>query len=105
MGGMTKAVDSGWAKLKIEAAAAQKQARIDSGKDVIVGVNKYKLKTEDAIEARDIDNVAVRDGQITRLNDKSVQVQIADKVRIEIARAAIGGYQGQEPVVADSQNV
>src|SRR6185369_10004265 len=56
MGGMTKAVDSGWAKLKIEAAAADKQARIDSGQDVIVGVNKYKLKTEDAIEARDIDN-------------------------------------------------
>ena len=69
MGGMTKAVDSGWAKLKIEAAAAQKQARIDSGKDVIVGVNKYKLKTEAAIEARDIDNVAVRDSQIARLND------------------------------------
>ncbi len=67
MGGMTRAVDSGWAKLKIEAAAAEKQARIDSGKDVIVGVNKYKLKTEDAIETRDIDNVAVRDGQIARL--------------------------------------
>ena len=67
MGGMTKAVDSGWAKLKIEAAAAEKQARIDSGKDVIVGVNKYKLKTEDAIETRDIDNVAVRDSQIARL--------------------------------------
>jgi methylmalonyl-CoA mutase len=69
MGGMVKAVDSGWAKLKIEAAAAEKQARIDSGQDVIVGVNKYKLKTEDAIEARDIDNVAVRDGQISRLHD------------------------------------
>jgi methylmalonyl-CoA mutase len=67
MGGMTRAVDSGWAKLKIEAAAAEKQARIDSGRDVIVGVNKYKLKTEDAIEARDIDNVAVREGQIARL--------------------------------------
>jgi len=67
MGGMTKAVDSGWAKLKIEASAAEKQARIDSGKDVIVGVNKYKLKTEDAIESRQIDNVAVRDGQIARL--------------------------------------
>jgi methylmalonyl-CoA mutase len=66
-GGMTRAVDSGWAKLKIEAAAAEKQARIDSGKDVIVGVNKYKLKHEDAIEARDIDNVAVREGQIARL--------------------------------------
>ena len=44
-------------------------------------------------------------GQVTRLTDQSVQLQIADKVRVEIARAAIGGYQGQEPVVADSQNV
>ena len=43
-------------------------------------------------------------GQITRLNEKSVQVQIADKVRIEVARAAVGGYQGQEPVVADNAN-
>ena len=69
MGGMVKAVDSGWAKLKIEAAAAQKQARIDSGRDVIVGVNKYRLKTHDTIESRDIDNVAVRDGQIERLKN------------------------------------
>jgi len=67
MGGMTRAVDSGWAKLKIEAAAAEKQARIDSGKDVIVGVNKYKLKTEDKIDIREIDNVSVRDSQIARL--------------------------------------
>ena len=48
MGGMTKAVESGWAKLKIEECAAEKQARIDSGKDVIVGVNKYRLDKEDA---------------------------------------------------------
>jgi len=67
MGGMTKAVDSGWAKLKIEAAAAEKQARIDSGKDVIVGVNKYKLAKEDPIDILAIDNVKVRDGQIERL--------------------------------------
>jgi len=67
MGGMTKAVDSGWAKLKIEAAAAEKQARIDSGKDVIVGVNKYKLAKEDPIDILAIDNVRVRDGQIERL--------------------------------------
>ena len=86
MGGMTKAVDSGWAKLKIEAAAAEKQARIDSGKDVIVGVNKYKLKTEDAIETRDIDNVAVRDGQIYRLQEiKSKR----DSAQVENALAAI----------------
>jgi len=86
MGGMTKAVDSGWAKLKIEAAAAEKQARIDSGKDVIVGVNKYRLKTEDAIESRDIDNVAVRDGQITRL--KNIR-QKRDPALVESALSAI----------------
>ncbi|HEX5807011.1 MAG TPA: methylmalonyl-CoA mutase [Macromonas sp.] len=67
MGGMTKAVDSGWAKLKIEAAAAEKQARIDSGKDVIVGVNKYKLAKEDPIDILEVDNVKVRDAQIARL--------------------------------------
>src|SRR5437763_5844002 len=69
MGGMTRAVDSGWAKLKIEAAAAEKQARIDSGKDVIVGVNKYRLATEDRIEIREVDNARVREQQITRLQE------------------------------------
>lgn len=69
MGGMTQAVESGWAKLKIEAAAAEKQARIDSGKEVIVGVNKYKLAKEDPIEILDVDNVKVRDSQIARLKD------------------------------------
>jgi len=67
LGGMVKCVDSGWAKLKIEASAAEKQARIDSGKDVIVGVNKYKLAEEDAIDTLDIDNHAVRDNQVARL--------------------------------------
>lgn len=67
MGGMTKAVDSGWAKLKIEAAAAEKQARIDSGRDVIVGVNKYKLAKEDPLEILEVDNVKVREQQIARL--------------------------------------
>src|SRR5690349_16402373 len=67
MGGMVKAVDSGWAKLKIEASAAEKQARIDSGRDVIVGVNKYRLAKEDPIEILDIDNHAVRENQIARL--------------------------------------
>ena len=66
-GGMVKCVDSGWAKLKIEASAAEKQARIDSGKDVIVGVNKYRLATEDAIETLDIDGRVVRENQVARL--------------------------------------
>jgi methylmalonyl-CoA mutase len=67
MGGMTKAVDSGWAKLKIEASAADKQARIDSGRDVIVGVNKYRLRAEDEHDFLEVDNVKVRDSQIARL--------------------------------------
>jgi methylmalonyl-CoA mutase len=68
MGGMIRAVDSGWAKLRIEASAAEKQARIDSGADVIVGVNKYKLSEHDAVDIRVVDNHAVRDSQIARLN-------------------------------------
>src|SRR5438105_566076 len=67
MGGMTRAVDSGWAKLKIEAAAAEKQARIDSGRDVIVGVNKYRLEKEDVHDILEVDNDKVRDQQIARL--------------------------------------
>ena len=67
MGGMTRAVDSGWAKLKIEASAAEKQARIDSGKDVIVGVNKYRLAKEDPVEILEVDNHKVREQQIARL--------------------------------------
>ncbi|MFN4115398.1 MAG: methylmalonyl-CoA mutase, partial [Inhella sp.] len=63
-GGMTQAVASGWAKLQIEASAAQKQARIDSGADVIVGVNKYKLAKEDPVEVLEVDNVKVREQQV-----------------------------------------
>jgi methylmalonyl-CoA mutase len=85
-GGMTKAVDSGWAKLKIEASAAEKQARIDSGKDVIVGVNKYKLKTQDAVEIREVDNVAVREGQIARL--KAVRAA-RDAAKVQAALDAL----------------
>src|SRR5450755_4732681 len=67
MGGMTPAVQSGWAKLKIEASAAEKQALIDSGQDVIVGVNKYQLGEEAAIDTLAIDNHMVRDNQVARL--------------------------------------
>jgi methylmalonyl-CoA mutase len=77
-GGMTKAVDSGWAKLKIEAAAAEKQARIDSGADVIVGVNKYKPKKDDHVEIREVDNLAVRESQVARLK------------RVKAGRDAVG---------------
>lgn len=86
MGGMTQAVDSGWAKLKIEASAAEKQARIDSGQDVIVGVNKYRLAKEDPIEIREVDNVQVRENQIARLQ----QVRAArDGAAVQAALAAL----------------
>lgn len=68
MGGMTKAVAAGLPKLRIEEAAARKQARVDRGEEVVVGVNKYKRDVEDEIDVLDIDNDKVREGQIARLN-------------------------------------
>jgi methylmalonyl-CoA mutase len=67
MGGMTKAVASGMPKLRIEESAARRQALIDRGDEVIVGVNTYRLDREDPIDIRDIDNTAVRDAQVARL--------------------------------------
>ncbi len=67
MGGMTKAVASGMPKMRIEETAARRQAMIDRGTEVIVGVNKYRLAKQDMIDILDIDNVKVRDGQIARL--------------------------------------
>ncbi len=67
LGGMTKAIESGMPKLRIEESAAKKQAAIDSGRDVIVGVNKYRLAKEDPIDVLDVDNAAVREAQIARL--------------------------------------
>ena len=68
LGGMTKAIEAGLPKLKIEEVAARKQARIDSGKDIIVGVNKFKLEQEDPLHILEVDNNLVRNQQIKRLN-------------------------------------
>ncbi|PTX56639.1 methylmalonyl-CoA mutase [Litoreibacter ponti] len=68
MGGMTKAVASGMPKLRIEEAAALRQAQVDRGEEVIVGVNKFRLDKEDPIDILDVDNVAVRESQIKRLD-------------------------------------
>jgi methylmalonyl-CoA mutase len=78
MGGMTKAVESGLPKLRIEESAARRQAMIDRGEDVIVGVNKYRKDHEDPIDILDIDNVKVRESQIARL----------EKIRAERDEAA-----------------
>lgn len=69
MGGMTRAVESGMPKMRIEEAAAQRQATIERGEETIVGVNKYQLSEEPTIDIRDIDNTAVRDTQIQRLKE------------------------------------
>ena len=69
MGGMTKAVDAGIPKLRIEEAAARRQARVDKGEDVIVGVNRFEPEGQDHLPVREIDNSAVRTQQITRLNE------------------------------------
>ncbi len=68
-GGMTKAIEAGIPKMRIEEASARRQARIDSGKETIVGVNKYRLEKEDPIEILEVDNTAVRLSQIKRLNE------------------------------------
>jgi methylmalonyl-CoA mutase len=68
LGGMAKAIETGIPKMRIEEAAARKQARIDSNMDVIVGLNKYRLEKEDPIDILDVDNTAVRESQIKRLN-------------------------------------
>ncbi|MDP1653544.1 MAG: methylmalonyl-CoA mutase [Rhodocyclaceae bacterium] len=99
MGGMTHAVETGWAKLQIEKCAAEKQARIDSGQDVIVGVNKYKLAKEDPIEFLNVDNHAVRESQIARLKDiraarDATAVQVALDALTTAAKDASGKNEG-----------
>jgi methylmalonyl-CoA mutase len=69
MGGMTKAIESGMPKLRIEETAARRQARIDRGDDVVVGVNKFRLAEEPEIDTREIDNTAVREAQVARLKN------------------------------------
>ncbi len=86
MGGMTKAVESGFPKLRIEEAAARRQARIDRGEEVIVGVNKFQPTQDDDFEVRDIDNTAVRDSQIARLNRVKAE---RDPQKVEAALKAL----------------
>jgi methylmalonyl-CoA mutase len=86
LGGMTKAISAGMPKLKIEEAATRRQARVDSGEDIIVGVNKYRLDEETDLEVRDIDNSAVRDAQIRRL--ESIRAS-RDSARVEAALARL----------------
>ncbi len=86
LGGMAKAIETGLPKMRIEEAAARKQARIDSGKDTIVGINKYRLEKEDPIEILDVDNTAVRESQVRRLKELRAN---RDEAKVQEALAAI----------------
>lgn len=86
LGGMTKAVESGMPKLKIEEAAARRQARIDRGEEVVVGVNRYQPKEDTVIETLEVDNTKVREGQIARLEKMKAT---RDPKRVEAALAAL----------------
>ena len=79
---MTKAVESGMPKLRIEEAAARRQARIDRGEEVVVGVNKYQPENEDEVDIRAVDNTAVREQQIGRLRRLR---ETRDDARVDVA--------------------
>ena len=90
LGGMTKAIEKGIPKLRIEEAAAIKQAKIDSGQDVIVGVNKYQLQQEDPLHILEVDNEAVRKSQIERLEKlkRERNTQEVEKSLLALTNAA-----------------
>ncbi|MBP1629207.1 MAG: methylmalonyl-CoA mutase [Bacteroidetes bacterium] len=95
LGGMAAAIESGVPKMRIEEASARKQARIDAGRDTILGVNKYRLEKEDPIETLEVDNTAVREAQLKRLADLKAnrneeEVQASLEALSEVARTGKG---------------
>jgi len=104
MGGMTKAVASGMPKLRIEEAAARRQAAVDRGDEVIVGVNKFRLDKEDAIDILDVDNVAVRESQVERLKEiRSTRDQAAcDAALLALEQAAASGQGNLLEIAIDA---
>lgn len=98
MGGMTKAVEAGLPKLRIEEASAARQARVDRGEEVVVGVNKYRLAQEDEIEILEVDNTRVREAQINRINAMKAS---RDEARAQAALDALrNGARGDENLLA-----
>lgn len=104
MGGMAKAIEAGLPKLRIEEAAAKKQARIDSGRDIIVGVNRYQVEEIAEIEVRDVDNQAVKESQIKRLQEvkaKRNQAEV-DAALEKITQAAHSGKDNLLALAVDA---
>lgn len=99
LGGMTKAIEAGIPKLRIEEAAARKQARIDSGQDIIVGVNQYRLEKEDPLQILDVDNQKVRRGQMERL-ERIKSERNSDKVTQCLAKLTQCAKTGQGNLLA-----
>jgi methylmalonyl-CoA mutase len=99
LGGMTKAIEAGIPKMRIEEAAARKQARIDSEQDVIVGVNKYRLEKEDPLHILEVDNTIVRKSQIERLEELKVK---RDQKRVSecLANLSNAAKNGKENLLA-----
>ncbi len=96
-GGMAKAVAAGWPKAMIETAAAARQARVDRGDDVIVGVNKYRLKDEDLLETLEVDNTKVREAQVARINKvKASRNEAACQAALDALRKAAAAPQSIE---------
>jgi methylmalonyl-CoA mutase len=94
LGGMAKAIETGLPKMRIEEAAARRQAQIDSGKETIIGVNKYKLDKEDPLDILDIDNTAVRAKQIARLNELK-ENRDNEKVEAVLAELSLAAETGK----------
>lgn len=95
LGGMAKAIETGLPKLRIEEAAARTQARIDSGKQTIVGINKYRLEKEDPIDILEVDNTSVRNQQIARLKElKANRDNEAVKVALDAITECVKNKQG-----------
>lgn len=99
LGGMTKAIEAGIPKLRIEEAAARKQARIDSGQDVIVGVNKYRPTEEEFLDILEVDNTKVRDGQLARLTSIKEQ-RDATKVQEALTNLTEAARSGENNLLA-----
>ena len=94
LGGMTKAIESGIPKLRIEEAAARKQARIDSGQDIIVGVNQYRLEKEDPLQILDVDNQMVRKQQLEQL-DRIKATRDTEKVQDSLKKLTLCAQTGE----------
>ena len=107
LGGMTKAIEKGIPKMRIEEAAAKKQAKIDSGQDIIVGVNKFQLKEEDPLQILNVDNEAVRRSQISRLSSlkKNRNSKKVKEILTEITKNAKLDLQSNNPESLKKKNL